>query len=451
MPYKKSYGPPTRKSERLAASSIESPEPAEPALTPTDTEPEKPVDDIEASESEYDSASDQPYHIREQDTPFDRSSHEEMADLDQNLTGQAPITPAQYRALLDRLAQVEAALQSDEAQSRSARDVTPLNSAFGGTDFKPVGYAARPAFKAYGTDQEAPNPNFDKKARKIGVDPKPFKGEKDTFDTWVIQLADKMVEDNPTYRTERSRMAVLFSLIEGPPNDLLRSRYTSQENPFSGTAEMVATLAAVYHDANQGTKARQELAKLMYDPADKTDIHVFVGKVNTLADRANIPKSERKTLLYEHIPAKLNTQLFDDAQNPDLSYEKFVNKVANAALAHQRAYEEAVKRKQEKKSRVSPEPRRPRERGREPKKESGSKPKETPVLSEKEKKELMDEGRCFFCKKSGHQARRCPEHKVLANMLQTLEPEESHTPATHEGEDSPSSPSSSSSSESENC
>jgi hypothetical protein len=449
MPYKKSYGPPTRKSERLAASSIESTEPAEPALTPTDTEPEEPVEDIEASESEYDSASDQPYRAKEQDTHFDRSSPEEMADPNQNLTGQAPITLAQYQALLDELTQLRAAQQNDENQSRSAREVTPHNSAFGGTEFKPVGYAALPAFEPYGTDQGAPNPDFDKKARRIGVDPEPFKGEKDTFDTWVVQLADKMVEDNPTYKTERSRMAVLFSLIKGPPNDLLRSRYTSQENPFSGTAEMVATLAAVYHDDNQGTKARQELAQLMYDPADKTDIYVFVGKVNTLADRANIPKSERKIVLYEHIPARLNTQLLNDAKNPYLSYETFVNKVADAALAHQRAYKEAVKRKQEKKSRASPEPRRPRERGREPKKESGSKPKEMPALSEKEKKELMDEGRCFFCKKSGHQARRCPEHKVLANMLQTLEPEESHTPATPEGEDSPSSPSSSS--ESENC
>jgi hypothetical protein len=81
----------------------------------------------------------------------------------------------------------------------------------------------------------------------------------------------------------------------------LEARYSSTEIPFKNTAEIIATLSAVYHDHNQGSKARKKLRKLKYDNADKDmDIHQFIGKVNSLADKAGIAEAERKIVLYEH-------------------------------------------------------------------------------------------------------------------------------------------------------
>ena len=71
MPYKKNYGPPTRKLKRLATSLIESLELAKPVLTLTDIEPKELVDYVETSESERDLAFEQLYYIKKQDIPFD--------------------------------------------------------------------------------------------------------------------------------------------------------------------------------------------------------------------------------------------------------------------------------------------------------------------------------------------------------------------------------------------
>lgn len=144
-----------------------------------------------------------------------------------------------------------------------------------------------------------------------------------------------MEKNKNIYKIERSRMVALFSLIKGPFNDLLRSRYASKKNLFSGVAEMVAILTTVYHDDNQNTKTRRTLVKIIFNPINKImDIYIFIGKINILTDRANIFKLKRKTLLYEHIPVKLNIQLFDDVKNPDISYEFFVNKIANVILVN---------------------------------------------------------------------------------------------------------------------
>jgi hypothetical protein len=141
-------------------------------------------------------------------------------------------------------------------------------------------------------------------------------------------------------------MAFVFSLTDGQANDLLEARCSSTEIPFKNTAEMIATLSAVYHDDNQGSKAREKLRKLKYDPADKEiDIHQFIGKVNSLADKAGIAKAERKIVLYEHIPADLDLRLPRDSKDATISYEDFAGAVADAADAKQRACDERLEKK----------------------------------------------------------------------------------------------------------
>jgi hypothetical protein len=330
--------------------------------------------------------------------------------------------------ILQRLAQLEAR----EEPERPTRGITPSNSAFGGVDFKPTGFAALPAFKPFGADQNAKNAAFDRKARESRRDPGVFQGDKDLFDNWIIKLADKCREDLDTFKTELSRMALVYSLTEGPANDLLQARYSSTEIPFKNTSEMIATLAAVYHDDNQGSKAREKLRTLEYNVADKEmDIHQFIGTVNSLADKAGIAKAERKTVLFEHIPADLDIRLLRDSKDPTISYEDFAGAVADAAEAKQRAYDKRVEKKQATRSNQSPTSELLRQtRRRSPRRGGPVEAKSTTFdgtlpASERKKVELKVDGKCFLCQKEGHMARHCPQKRAIAAVLADLDKESS--------------------------
>jgi len=89
----------------------------------------------------------------------------------------------------------------------------------------------------------------------------------------------------------------------------------------------------VYYDDNQASKAKAELAKLRYNPNNKSlDIYQFIGKVNSLANKAGFPKRKRKSVLYKHIPADLDFRLLKDSKDPFISYEDFAVSVADAAV-----------------------------------------------------------------------------------------------------------------------
>lgn len=352
-----------------------------------------------------------------EETPAIPTTPAPNSEPENNMTA-APPTAAQTEALLARITQLEA---NSTKTTQDARGITPANSAFGGDDFKPTGFAAWPVFTPYGNDQTAINPHYDKKARKAGVDPCVFSGNKEDFDKWIIKVADKFDEDNETFRKERSRMAIINSLTQGNANDLLEARYRSTEIPFKSAAEMIATLSAIYHDDNQGTNARDELRTLKYDPRDKTtDIHQFIGKINSLADKANISKDDRKMTLYEHIPADLDPQLLGNSKDPLISYESFANKVADSALSQIRGWEERRERREKR-----PTPRDNPSQAKSWKKEFVK----TTDVKEPTKEKLREEGKCYLCRKEGHIARNCPEKAnhiaVLKALLIDSDPEDS--------------------------
>ena len=330
--------------------------------------------------------------------------------------------------LRQRVAQLEAEAKNNndarEEPQRSTRGVTPANSAFGGTDFQPTGFAALPAFKPFGTNQKAKNAAFDRKARESRRDPGVFHGNKDLFDKWIIKIADKCEEDLETFKTECSRMALVFSLTDGQANDLLEARYSSTVIPFKNTAEMIATLSAVYYDDNQGSKAREKLRNLKYDPANKDmDIHEFIGKVNSLAEKAGIAKAERKIVLYEHIPAGLDLRLLRDSKDATISYEDFAGAVADAGVAKQRDYAERLEKKHARRDQSPTDHSDRKTRRRSPRREyrkegkTEAKSDNTSPISEQKKAELKGDGKCFLCQKEGHIARHCPQMKVITALL----------------------------------
>jgi hypothetical protein len=458
MPTKRDYGPPTRRSQRLTTAS-EEPEGittqvddheeeaiAVAVATAEGTEPEEParlaLGDNREQDTLLPSIEEEDNESEEYDSATETNNLEEAADYlplaqqpaqQPNLSLFTPLAMpddndnlrSAMEQILRRLAQLEA--REEPETQRPTRGITPSNSAFGGVDFKPTGFAALPAFKPFGADQDAKNAAFDRKARESRRDPGTFQGNKDLFDKWVIKLADKCKEDLDTFKTERSRMALVFSLTDGPANDLLEARYSSTEIPFKNTSEMIATLSAVYYDDNQGSKAREKLRTLEYNVADKEmDIHQFIGTVNSLADKAGIAKAERKTVLFEHIPADLDLRLLRDSKDPNISYEDFAGAVADAAEAKQRAYDKRVEKKQANRNQSPASQSTRQARRRSPRREGPVEAKSTTfdgTLPVSERKKV--DGKCFLCQKEGHMARHCPQKKAIAAVLADLDKEDS--------------------------
>jgi elongation factor P--beta-lysine ligase len=129
-------------------------------------------------------------------------------------------------------------------------------------------------------------------------------------------------------------------LTDGPDNDLLKACYSSPENLFKNPTEMIMTLAAVYHNDNQGSKVREKFRMLEYDLADKImDIYQFICTVNSLANIAGITKAKCKPMLFEHIPADFVLRLLHDSKDPTISYDDFAGRVPVIAEAKQCAYD----------------------------------------------------------------------------------------------------------------
>jgi hypothetical protein len=129
-------------------------------------------------------------------------------------------------------------------------------------------------------------------------------------------------------------MALVFSLSEANAHDLLEARYTSTQIPFKNIAEMMATLSTIYDHDNQLSQANEELSELEYNPDNKTmDIHQYIDKANSLANKAGIVKAKCTAGLLEYIHANIDLHLLQDSKDMTIPYETFVGAVEDDAMA----------------------------------------------------------------------------------------------------------------------
>lgn len=347
----------------------------------------------------------------------------------------------------DKIARLEATIARLEScqlsQAPSSIRVTPDSSAFQGPGkagkekdpFKPSGAAAHPAFEPYNSSKPNrldKNTEYDVRARATQIELPVYKGKADDFDDWLTAFTDKVEEDQATFKKERSRMALLYSKLDGAPKGLLEARYRAikeEDDPFSCVAEMVQVLAAVYQDDNQAFAARAELTKMMFDPSEG-EIYDFIARLNKLANRAEYTISSLKTLLYEHLPPNMDPRLLGDSKDPNLSYEDYCNRVANAAYVSKKTAEYNRVRTSSSRNRGSGAGRvahAGNASGRRGSGETGTRSagaQQTTASSNKkattsrqkgaaltfaEKKVHWDAGTCFICGKAGHQSPDCPD------------------------------------------
>lgn len=164
------------------------------------------------------------------------------------------------------------------------------------TGFKPKNMAAWPTFSPYKGDN-GKNPNYLANKKKRAEIPLKFGGKKTEFNSWLTKLADKFKENNYTFRTEKSRMRYLGGLLEDKAEQSIETRYTSTTRPYVNVAEMIQALESSFYDPNQSFQARDKLAKHIFRPEKKTDIHEFIAEFNSLYQKAKIPEMDWKQML----------------------------------------------------------------------------------------------------------------------------------------------------------
>ncbi|CCE32873.1 uncharacterized protein CPUR_06738 [Claviceps purpurea 20.1] len=158
-------------------------------------------------------------------------------------------------------------------------------------------------------------------------------------------------------------MIVVFNRARGLARQLIKSRYMSEENPFSSAQEMLAQLEAVFGDHHSFTAAHRFLGSLMFD-IKQDDINAFIARVSALADEANIRISQRRSRLYTKLPPGFG---FTDhlrlaTVNDRVSFESFTRSLTTAVISRKEgfAYRQKNKAPKRKRKRESPSPPRHR-------------------------------------------------------------------------------------------
>lgn len=427
MPRTKSYPPASRQSQRLH----QPPEDLATDETTTNTPLQDSDDETLESPQSPDQREDQIYDSIEvqRTTPNIRPIEESEMNSGEEI--------AELKAMIINLQQQIDARRATPPRgdqgtqsSPTCRDTTPAGSAYGGSKFQPVGVAARPEFKTYGNDASSENPNYDRKARATIPDPAKFNGDERNFDNWIMQVAVKFELDDETFKKEKSRMAYLIGLVEGDAAKLLETRFRSISYPYASVAEMVQILATSYQDQNQASNARKELNRMMFRPGPKANIHRFIAELSAIADKAEVPYHQRKATLWEHIPAELDHRLLRDSKDPNITYEQFVENVADAAHSTQRVMERRLTwnqyraietRNDNRPSHSRRRPDQPPAKNNQDKTKSKTSISEGRTLTQEEKQAHWDAGTCFICGGKGHRSTECNE-RTRASAIRATQP-----------------------------
>lgn len=251
-------------------------------------------------------------------------------------------------------------------------------------------------------------------------------GKEPTFESWLIDIENKLEANADHYPTPLSRMQYVKSMCEGEAAEHLIPRFQKNSpGRYRDVDDILEHLKTIYHDANKATKAKRELRRLYQNDTKFQD---FLSKFVLKAQESMLPVAQWKDELYERLSPEMQRQLVKASYDDDLSYGDFVRE------CHQTANRLEII--------IENEKRAPKNRGnkngagKDNKKDQNGAAKDDKKdkddnkdrkdrlkISWAERQKLIAEGKCFRCKMPGHTANDCNfDEKKRTPDLKALEP-----------------------------
>ncbi|KAG6089256.1 hypothetical protein E4U31_008188, partial [Claviceps sp. LM219 group G6] len=142
--------------------------------------------------------------------------------------------------------------------------------------------------------------------------------------------------------------------------------------------------------------------------------------VNTLADRAGIAETARKTTLFDCLPPGFDStgNFHLITENTEVAYEDFTRVLTATVLARKEAYEHARQRN------LASAAKSPSPSGYRPERSERPRTRPAPVFDVKKlvgmtREEAQNKGACYGCGMTGHLKAECPNKRAVIRAFST--------------------------------
>ncbi len=258
------------------------------------------------------------------------------------------------------------------------------------------------------------------KRRKAIADPEIFSDIKTVdYETWEIKMQDKLDYDAEDYRTEKEKIAYIFSRTTGRAAKILLQYI--KPGPLQVTTAVAAfeALSACFQDHHRVSKAWAAFKKLRFHEGG--DYHIFYTKFTELALVGEVAASSYKRELADRLPDSIRVHLLGPELDDEVDfneYQKLASKIANgrALLDDQKTV------RFEKPKRVPyPKESATTSTNWQVKKE----PTEVALLARPRSTDTSDpsSSKCFNCNQKGHRAKDCPIKPKVAAITEASDDE----------------------------
>jgi len=163
----------------------------------------------------------------------------------------------------------------------------------------------------------APAPSG-KKSSKLPDGKRLADGKDPKFESWLIDIENKLEANADHYPTALARMQYVKSMCEGEAADHLLPRFR-KDSPqrYRDINDIIEHLKTIYYNANHVTSATRAFQRLYMND---TKFQIFLSKFVLNAQEAELPATQWKDELYERLSSKMQRQLVKESYNNTISY-----------------------------------------------------------------------------------------------------------------------------------